>query len=548
MKLRATSYTFDKTAKTVVCSLFTSLEAIQLITNVTDNIIIYNFADATKGGTLSGTTLTLAYNTAAMDNADKLQIFIEDGSTTQATSGTVTANIGTIATLATATKQDTGNASVASVDTKTPALGQALAAASTPVVLTAAQVTTLTPPAAITGFATSAKQDTADTSINTLLKPASTLAAVTTVGTVSSITAIANALPAGTNAIGKLAANSGVDIGDVDVTTLPSVHFQDLYITGQGSQTTLNNNVILATAGTGSTDTLNGTTGISFRSLSFQLIPAAGTVTAGVITFEGSNDNTNFISIFLSDTANVTANPAATINVSASTNRYFTGAISFRYFRARISTGITGTTTGVQAFTVFSTIPFSNPRLTVSQQSPTSLNATVGTVSPGSAAANLGKAEDGAHTSGDVGVFALGVRADTLADVSGSTGDYIQQSHDLKGRLMVGSAPRDLKLNQVTTITASTAETTIVTAVASTFLDLYGLIVTNTSATAVTVAIKDATAGTTRLNIAVPAGDTRGFMLPIDAAIKQSAVNNNWTATTQSVTSVIITALTVSNV
>lgn len=53
----------------------------------------------------------------------------------------------------TSAKQDTGNTSVASIDTKTPALGQALAATSSPVVLTAAQVTTLTPPAAITGFA-----------------------------------------------------------------------------------------------------------------------------------------------------------------------------------------------------------------------------------------------------------------------------------------------------------------------------------------------------------------------------------------------------------
>jgi hypothetical protein len=35
--------------------------------------------------------------------------------------------------------------------------------------------------------------------------------------------AIRSALPAGTNAIGKLAANSGVDIGDVDVTSLPGV-------------------------------------------------------------------------------------------------------------------------------------------------------------------------------------------------------------------------------------------------------------------------------------------------------------------------------------
>ena len=31
---------------------------------------------------------------------------------------------------------------------------------------------------------------------------------------------IVGALPAGTNAIGKLAANSGVDIGDVDVTSI----------------------------------------------------------------------------------------------------------------------------------------------------------------------------------------------------------------------------------------------------------------------------------------------------------------------------------------
>jgi hypothetical protein len=46
---------------------------------------------------------------------------------------------------------------------------------------------------------------------------------ITTVTTVTAVTAITNALPAGTNAIGKLAANSGVDIGDVDVTTLPNV-------------------------------------------------------------------------------------------------------------------------------------------------------------------------------------------------------------------------------------------------------------------------------------------------------------------------------------
>lgn len=55
---------------------------------------------------------------------------------------------------ATAANQTTANASLSSIDGKLPAQGQALAAASLPVVLPAAQLTILTPPAAITGFAT----------------------------------------------------------------------------------------------------------------------------------------------------------------------------------------------------------------------------------------------------------------------------------------------------------------------------------------------------------------------------------------------------------
>ncbi len=69
---------------------------------------------------------------------------------------------------ATSSAQATGNASLSSIDGKVPALGQALAAASVPVVLTAAQVSTLTPPAAITGFATAAKQDTAQTTLSSV--------------------------------------------------------------------------------------------------------------------------------------------------------------------------------------------------------------------------------------------------------------------------------------------------------------------------------------------------------------------------------------------
>lgn len=63
---------------------------------------------------------------------------------------------------------------------------------------------------------------------------------------------------------------------------------------------------------------------------------------------------------------------------------------------------------------------------------------------PGTAASNLGKAEDAAHVTGDVGVMALAVRRDTSAASSGTTGDYEPLSTDATGKLwIVGSAIED---------------------------------------------------------------------------------------------------------
>lgn len=170
-------------------------------------------------------------------------------------------------------------------------------------------------------------------------------------------------------------------------------------------------------------------------------------------------------------------------------------------------------------------------------------------VVPGTAATNLGKAEDAGHTTGDTGVMSLGVRNDTLAATTNTTADYTQLSTDQAGIVMTAGAPRALKGRQVTTLTSSTAETTIITSVASTFLDLYGLILANTSATATKVSIRDATAGGTISVFYVPAGDTRGFMLPLDSAIPQAAVTNNWTAQCgTSVASLEVTALFVKRV
>lgn len=80
MKKLITAYTFDKTAKTITFSGYATiaLERVLLITNVTRNTIIYNFADASLGGSVATNVLTLTYNTSAMVNTDKLQIFYDD--------------------------------------------------------------------------------------------------------------------------------------------------------------------------------------------------------------------------------------------------------------------------------------------------------------------------------------------------------------------------------------------------------------------------------------------------------------------------------------
>ena len=71
------------------------------------------------------------------------------------------------------------------------------------------------------GAATEAKQDTIETTLTAIETDADTIAGAVS-GTEMQVDVVAS-LPAGSAAIGKLAANSGVDIGDVDVTSLPAL-------------------------------------------------------------------------------------------------------------------------------------------------------------------------------------------------------------------------------------------------------------------------------------------------------------------------------------
>lgn len=87
-----TAYTFTPSTKTIVIPRYIPKERLILITNVTSNVVIYNFSDATltstaytatageaywgaAGGT---TTITLNYNTGSMNQTDKLQIMVDE--------------------------------------------------------------------------------------------------------------------------------------------------------------------------------------------------------------------------------------------------------------------------------------------------------------------------------------------------------------------------------------------------------------------------------------------------------------------------------------
>lgn len=138
--------------------------------------------------------------------------------------------------------------------------------------------------------------------------------------------------------------------------------------------------------------------------------------------------------------------------------------------------------------------------------------------------------------------------AKTSLPTAASDGNLTGTMVDKFGRQVVlTNSIRDL-VNPITqlTLTSTTTETSLIAAVASTFNDIVSLVVINTSATATQVDFRDSTAGTIRLSLYVPAGDTRGIALP--TPLPQAAVNTAWTAKCgTSVASVIITGSYIAN-
>jgi hypothetical protein len=121
------------------------------------------------------------------------------------------------------------------------------------------------------------------------------------------------ALPAGSNAIGKLAANSGVDIGDVDVTSMPANSTASDSITGAAQTVTIS-----PAAGC-------GTVGLQIT----------GTW-VGQLELEGTVDGTNYQSVEAS-------NGTQTVNATTSNDIFVLPAAGYVTIRVRSSSWSSGT-------------------------------------------------------------------------------------------------------------------------------------------------------------------------------------------------------------
>lgn len=322
--------------------------------------------DVTRSALPSGAATSAkqpALGTAGTASADVITIQGKSGMTAVVVDGSGVTQPISVASLplpagaSTSARQDTGNTSLTSIDTKTPALGQALAAASVPIVLTAAQLITLTPPAAITGFSTSTKQS--DGSQKTQLVDAS-----------------GNVIGATSNAL-------DINIKSGNLTTLPVTNAGTFAV--QSTPTTQADTFMLG--------------GVNIKEIN-AVTPLMGNGVTGT----GSQRVT-----IASD------NTAFAVNATLQTGTNSIGKIS------DITTSIT----------------------------------------PGTAAANLGKAEDAAHASGDTGVFALAVRNDNLGTTYTSNDqDYSPIAVDLNGRVQVSQKAQTATLSNV----ASSATTVTILA------------------------------------------------------------------------------------
>jgi hypothetical protein len=147
----------------------------------------------------------------------------------------------------------------------------------------------------------------------------------------------------------------------------------------------------------------------------------------------------------------------------------------------------------------------------------------VTSVVPGVAATNLGKAEDAAHSSGDVGVMALAVRKDA-AVATAAADDYTPVLTDAEGRLWVNGLPPVI-WSAFHDCAAAHTDVALQAAPGS-GLSLYvtDWIVTNDATLAITIKLEEDTASAKTAKTAIQyVPKDGGFVMKFETPIKLTA-------------------------
>lgn len=310
-----------------------------------------------------------------------------------------------------------------------------------------------------------------DSTTSTLMtiKPASTAALATDTGIVAALHP-SSPLPVGTNLVGKV----GIDQTTPGTTNAVSANQGTAAALGAGWPVL--NGEANDTSGTftNATQTTSVTAG-SLDGYGNVLISINGTFSTATAVFEGSDDggttwygiseadrtDSNVIESGYTTLTNTsrawqisnpgwdsirvrsTAVASGTVNVRISPSSAPTSAGASVSIGTALPAG--ANTIGTVAIAASQTISVTNAGTFATQPTIQTGTNSIGKVSdittsvvPGTGATNLGKAEDAAHTSGDTGVFTLGVRNDGAATAFSSTnGDYTPLATDAQGRLYV---------------------------------------------------------------------------------------------------------------
>lgn len=143
----------------------------------------------------------------------------------------------------------------------------------------------------------------------------------------------------------------------------------------------------------------------------------------------------------------------------------------------------------------------------------------------------------------------VGGLAKTANPTGVTDGQRVNALHDILGRQIIAGSVRGLKGNIFTTLIATTGQLSLIPAISTAFIDVYGCILENTSSSTCTVTFRDATAATPQFEFTVPGGDTRGFMVAESGAYRQTAQNTSWTIQCNiAVTSIAASLLYVKNI